>query len=90
MRRFEEEINIPFAGDSALHGIGESGRNRMMENNFAPTVALEGNQATVTDYEFTAYGGMLKLTDRVETVSGRILGETKVEQIVKYECGVRY
>ena len=90
VRRFEEEINIPFAGDSAWHGIGESGRNRMMKNDFAPTVALEGGQATVSYYVFSAFGGLLKLTDHVDMASGKILGTTNVEQIVKYECGVRY
>ena len=62
----------------------------MMKNDFAPTVALENNQATVVYYAFSAFGGLLKLTDHVDMASGKILGKTNVEQIVKYECGVRY
>ena len=48
------------------------------------------NQATVTYYVFSAFGGLLRLTDHVDMVSGKILGETNVEPIVEYECGVRY
>ena len=51
---------------------------------------MAGNQATVTYYVFSAFGGLLKLTDHVDMVSGEILGKTQVEQIVEYECGVRY
>lgn len=90
VRRFEEEINISFAGDSAWCGIGVSGRKRMMRNDFAPTVVLANNQATVTYYVFSAFHGLLKMTERVDMVSGEILGETQVEQIVKYYCGVCY
>ena len=90
IRRFEEEVDLPFAGDRAWAEIGESGRTRMMRNDFAPTVVLENNQATVIYYVFSAFGGLLKLTDHVDMVSGKILGKTNVEQIVKYECGVRY
>ena len=90
VRRFDDEANIAFVGERAWREIGESGRIRMMKNDFTPTVVLEGNQATVTYYVFSAFGGLLKLTDHVDMVSGKILGETNVEQIVKYECGVRY
>ena len=90
VRRFEEEINISFAGDRAWCGMGESGRKRMMRNDFAPTVVLANNQATVTYYVFSAFHGLLKKTERVDMVSGEILGETQVEQIVKYYCGVCY
>ena len=61
-----------------------------------PTVAwlkvkhLAGNQATVTYCVFSAFGGLLKLTDHVDMVSGKILGKTEMEQIVKYDCGVCY
>ena len=90
VRRFYDEVNISLAGERAWREIGESGRSRMMKNDFAPTVVLEGNQATVTYYVFSSFGGLLKLTDHVDMVSGKILGKTNVEQIVKYECGVRY
>ena len=90
VRRFDDEVNIDFVGETAWREIGESGRSRMMKNDFAPTVVLAGNQATVTYYVFSAFGGLLKLTDHVDMVSGKILGKTNVEQIVKYECGVRY
>ena len=90
VRRFDDEVNVPFAGERAWREIGEAGRSRMMKNDFAPTVALENNQATVVYYAFSAFGGLLKLTDHVDMASGKILGKTNVEQIVKYECGVRY
>lgn len=90
VRRFDDEVNIGFVGERAWRKIGESGRSRMMKNNFAPTVALAGNQATVTYYVFSAFGGLLKLTDHVDMVSGEIRGKTQVEQIVEYDCGVRY
>ena len=90
VRRFDDEVNIGFVGERAWREIGESGRSRMMKNNFAPTVALAGNQATVTYYVFSAFGGLLKLTDHVDMVSGEIRGKTQVEQIVEYDCGVRY
>lgn len=90
VRRFDDEVNIAFVGERAWREIGESGRKRMMKNDFAPVVVLEGNQAVVTYYVFSAFGGLLKLTDHVDMVSGKILGKTNVEQIVKYECGVRY
>ena len=90
VRRFDDEVNIAFVGERAWREIGESGRKRMMKNDFAPVVVLEGNQAVVTYYVFSAFGGLLRLTDHVDMVSGKILGETNVEPIVEYECGVRY
>lgn len=90
VRRFDDEVNIAFVGERAWRKIGEPGRKRMMKNDFAPTVVLEDNQATVTYYVFSAFGGLLRLTDHVDMVSGKILGETNVEPIVEYECGVRY
>ena len=90
VRRFDDEINIPFVGERAWITIGESGRSRMMKNDFAPTVVLTGNQATVTYYIFSAFGGLLKLTDHVDMLSGKIIGKTKMEPIVEYNCGVCY
>ena len=90
VRRFDDEINIPFVGERAWITIGESGRSRMMKNDFAPTVVLTGNHATVTYYIFSAFGGLLKLTDHVDMLSGEILGKTEMEQIVEYNCGVCY
>lgn len=90
VRRFDDEVNIAFVGERAWREIGESGRKRMMKNDFAPVVVLEGNQAVVTYYVFSAFGGLLRLTDHVDMASGKILGQTNVEPIVEYECGVRY
>lgn len=90
VRKFDEEIDIAFTGEGAWHEIGESGRNRMMKNDFAPKVDLVGNQATVTYYAFSAFGGLLKLTDYVDMASGKILDKTEKEQIVEYNCGVCY
>ena len=90
VRRFDDEVNIDFVGETAWRELGESGRSRMMKNDFAPMVVLAGNQATVTYYVFSAFGGLLKLTDHVDMASGKILGKTDVEPIVEYECGVRY
>ena len=90
VRKFDEEIDIAFTGEGAWHEIGESGRSRMMKNDFAPKVDLVGNQATVTYYAFSAFGGLLKLTDHVDMASGKILDKTEKEQIVEYNCGVCY
>lgn len=90
VRKFDEEIDIAFTGEGAWHEIGESGRSRMMKNDFAPKIDLVGNQATVTYYAFSAFGGLLKLTDYVDMASGKILDKTEKEQIVEYNCGVCY
>lgn len=90
VRRFDDDINIPFVGERAWLTIGESGRSRMMKNDFAPTVVLTGDQATMTYYIFSAFGGLLKLTDHVDMLLGKILGKTKTETIVEYNCGVCY
>ena len=90
VRKFDEEIDIAFTGEGAWHEIGEAGRSRMMKNDFAPKVDLVGNQATVTYYAFSAFGGLQKLIDHVDMASGKILDKTEKEQIVEYNCGVCY
>lgn len=61
-----------------------------MKNDFVLTVTIEDDCATVTYYIFSSFSGLVKQTDRVDMISGSILGETEEETIVEYCCGVYY
>ena len=90
MRKFDTEADVDFDFRRVWAAIDESGRRRMMKNDFVPTVTLEDDCATVTYYIFSSFSGLVKQTDRVDMISGNILGETEEETIVEYCCGVYY
>lgn len=90
VRRFEEEVDLPFAGDQAWAKIGEPGRQRMQRNDFGPKVIMMDGYARVTYYVFSSFGGLMRITEEVDMMTGAVPRAKGVNTIVEYECGVWY
>lgn len=89
IRKFDEEVDAPFAGARAWMMIAEEGRKRMMANDFAPSVSVSEGFARVTYYIFSAFKGLYKRVDKVDLRDGTVKRITD-EVIVEYWCGVCY
>ena len=91
VRRFAEEVDIPFAGERAWRMIDNDGWSRMLMNHFAPRVSINDAVATVSYYIFSSFGGLFHVVDEVDMKTGRVRPEhVKFDNVVEYNCGVCY
>ena len=90
VRRFAEEVDIPFAGERAWREMGEDGRTRMLKNDFEPKVSINDAVAKVSYYIFSSYGGLYHVVDEVDMKTGVVSPRhVKFDNEVKCVCGDR-
>lgn len=91
VRRFDEEVDIPDAGERAWWMIGDEGRARLLKNDFLPSVSVSNDLAIVSCFTFSPFRGLIRETNEVNLKTGTLTPcPDKNEIIVKYECGIHF
>lgn len=92
IRRFDKEADTCFAGMEAWKSMDDSGRTRLLENNFSPSVVMEDRIAKVEYHTFSPFRGLIRIVRHVNVETGELLrrNDDVDEVIVKYYCQVYF
>lgn len=91
VRRFDEEVDLQYAGEHAWWKIGDEGRARLLKNDFSPSVSISNDSAIVSCFTFSPFRGLTRVINEVNLRTGAITPRPdKYEIIVKYHCGIHF
>lgn len=84
-----DAVRIGEDRDYVLQRLKPEDRRRLEAWDMAPSVEVDGDEATIRYCTFSPFGGFLKIRERVRVRPYEII-KGEVEENVEYDCGIRF